>query len=233
MPASETAVRFESSGATPVELEGRLSAFDDEGVRAAAVLCHPGIEGQTGMEYPVIAASTIALQQAGLVTLRFNFRGVQSSAGRRSSGVHEVDDVLGAVRLLRECSAVDADRVCLVGDSFGAWMALEAARVDHRIAGWACVVLPLLLLPAVPDWLQHDSRPKLFIVAEHDQFCDLGAFKSLYQGWAEPKELLELAGTDHFLGIGSSLDRLDRSEQIAGAVAAWAKHVLAARHGQD
>ncbi len=229
MSAAEVGVRFPSVGVPSASLEGHLGVFDDHSKHAAVVLCHPGVVGPTGMEYPVIAACTDALQQGGFITLRFNFRGVQGSTGERSGGLHEANDVFGAMHLLRQRADVDAERLYLVGDSFGAWMALEAARADARVAGLACIVLPLALLPSRPDWLQHDARPKLFVAAEHDQFCDWQAFKPLYQTWAEPKDLLLLAGSDHFLGIGSSVDTVDRSAQIAGAVAAWARRVSMVR----
>ena len=50
------------------------------------------------MEYPVIAACSVALQEAGFVTVRFNFRGVQGSEGNRSGGLYEPRDVQGVSR---------------------------------------------------------------------------------------------------------------------------------------
>jgi hypothetical protein len=179
------------------------------------------------MEYPVIAACGAALQQAGFVTLRFNFRGVQGSSGSRSGGMHETRDVHGAVCFLLERNDVDPSHVYLVGDSFGAWMVLEAVREDERVAGMVCIVVPLALLPSPPDHLRHDHRPKIFIAAEHDQFCDLDAFKALYCQWATPKDLIVLAGSDHFLGIGPSADPVNRAAQIAEAVASWLRRTAA------
>jgi len=173
------------------------------------------------MEYPVVAACTVALHQAGFVTLRFNFRGVQGSTGQRSGGQHEPHDVLGAAQFLRQRPDVDRSRVYLVGNSFGAWMALEAARQDENAAGLVCIVLPLSLLQSRVDDLRHDHRPKLFVAAEHDQFCDLRTLQAAYGEWAEPKELIVLEGSDHFLGIGPSVDSVNRAPQIAGYVATW------------
>jgi alpha/beta superfamily hydrolase len=220
-PTLETSVRFPSAGGPSVALEGLLGTFGHGAKHPAAVLCHPGGQGQTGMEYPVIAACSAALQQAGFVTLRFNFRGVQGSGGSCSGGLHETRDVHGAVRFLMERNDVDPSHVYLVGDSFGAWMILEAAREDERVAGMVCIVLPLALLPSPPEHLRHDRRPKFFIAAEHDQFCDLDAFKALYRQWATPKDLIVLAGSDHFLGIGPSADPVNRAAQIAEAVVSW------------
>ena len=161
--------------------------------------------------------------QAGLVTLRFNFRGVQGSQGQRTGGLHEPDDVRGAVTFMVNRMDVDSSRLYLVGDSFGAAMALQALRDDERVAGVACIVLPLGLLQTEPVYLRSDRRPKFFVVAEHDQFCDLDTFTSLYKGWAAPKDMLVLAGSDHFLGVGPSTDPVNRSREIASAVVDWVR----------
>jgi len=223
--AVETSVRFPSAGTPSVALEGLLGTVADKVKHPAAVLCHPGSQGQTGMEYPVIAACSAALQEAGFVTLRFNFRGVQGSEGNRSGGLYEPRDVQGAVHFLFERNDVDPSHVYLIGNSFGAWMVLEAAREDERVAGIVCIVLPLAYLPSPPEHLRHDRRPKLFIAAERDQLCGLDAFKALYRQWATPKDLIVLVGSDHFLGIGPSADPVNRATQIAEAVASWLRQL--------
>ncbi len=221
----EAGVRFASTGTPVMILEGLLGSLNDGAKHPAVVLCHPGILDQTGMEYPVVAACTAALHQAGFVTLRFNFRGVQGSTGQRSGGQHEPHDVLGAVHFLRQRPDVDRSRVYLLGNSFGAWMALEAARQDADAAGLVCIVLPLSLLQSRADDLRHDRRPKLFVAAEHDQFCDFQTLRTVYRQWAAPKELIVLEGSDHFLGIGPSADSVNRAPQIAEYVASWLSQV--------
>jgi hypothetical protein len=223
--ATERKVRFPSRGLETVTLEGLLGKPKPGPRHPAAVLCHPGMQGQTGMEYPVMAACSTELQRAGFVTLRFNFRGVQGSEGRRSGGQREAKDVLGALDIVHELDEVDASRVYLVGNSFGAWMAVEAAAHDGRVAGLACIVLPVALLPSPPDYLQHDHRPKLFVAAEHDAFCPLDRLQGLFDQWAPPKELNVIAGSDHFLGIGPSLDSVNRASEVAEAVVTWLQRV--------
>ena len=225
---AEMSVRFPSAGQTACQLEGLVGAPCDGETHPAAVLCHPGAQGQAGMEYPIIAACAAGLREVGFITLRFNFRGVQASEGDRSGGLHEPYDVQGAVAFLRERSDVDSSRLYLVGDSFGAQMVLDAARADQQVAGIICIVLPLGLMPAEPRHLQYDHRPKLFIVAERDQFCDVEAFMALCRGWAAPKDVVMLGGTDHFLGIGPSDDPVDRSEEISGVVVSWLARVSTA-----
>ncbi len=222
MPIPETKVTFNSAGGTRVLLEGLLGCFADQRKHRAAVLCHPGAEGQMGCEYPVIASCADALRLAGFVTLRFNFRGVQGSEGTRSQGLHESEDVLGAVQFLRQQADVDPASIYLLGNSFGAWMVLETLHEDKLVAGVVCVVLPLALLPRPMEWLSRDHRPKLFVAAERDQLCGLATLEETWRTWADPKELIILEGTDHFLGIGpSSTDRVNRASEIADAVVLW------------
>jgi len=211
-----------------VLLEGLLGRHQTGRPHPAVVLCHPGMQGQTGMEYSVIAACQAGLHSAGFVTLRFNFRGVQESAGQRSNGQHEMNDVLGALDALLELENVDPSHLYLVGNSFGAWMAAEATARDERVAGLACVVLPLALLPKPPDWLRLDPRPKLLVAAEHDAFCQLGELQRLFEQWAPPKELIVIAGSDHFLGIGPSRDGANRAGEVAQSVTRWLQHAATA-----
>jgi len=229
-PTFETSVRFPSVGVSPISLEGLLGTLDDGAKHPGVVLCHPGGQGQTGLEYPVIAACAAALHQVGFVTLRFNFRGVQGSGGRRSGGLYEPSDVHGAIGLLRERPDVDPALIYLLGDSFGASMILEAAHEDERIAGMVCIVLPLAHLPSPPDFLQHDHRAKLFFAAEHDQLCDLDSLVVAYEQWAGPKDLIVLRGSDHLLGIGPSADPVDRTTQIADAVTSWLGRMCLRQH---
>jgi alpha/beta superfamily hydrolase len=219
---TEVKVYFPSASAPQTRLEGWLGAFADKGKHAAAVLCHPGSRGQGGYEYPVIAGCAGTLHRAGLITLRFNFRGVQGSEGSRSRGLHEVGDVLGAVQFLRSRSDVEPSQLFLLGDSFGALMALEAFRRDTTTAGIICIVLPLALMPSPPAHLRTDPRPKLFIAAQNDQFCNLADLEGAFGHWARPKDLIIIEGSDHFLGIGpSTSDPVDRTTEVAETVAAW------------
>jgi hypothetical protein len=52
-----------------------------------------------------------------------------------------------------------------------------------------------------------------------------------HQQWAEPKELIMLRGSDHFLGIGpATADPVNRSAQIAQAVTAWLGRITGPMH---
>jgi alpha/beta superfamily hydrolase len=102
---------------------------------AAAVLCHPHpLYGGT-MRNKVVARMAQALLDCGLAALRFNFRGVEASAGSHDSGKGEVADACAAVAYLARTLA--PRRLLLGGFSFGAWVAavLEPRETEPELIG--------------------------------------------------------------------------------------------------
>ena len=81
----------------------------------------------------VISALFDALPDAGYSCLRFNFRGVEGSAGAHGDGATEPDDVRAALDDAIDLT-VDGGITAIVGWSFGADMALSVA--DPRVSGW-------------------------------------------------------------------------------------------------
>lgn len=94
-----------------------------------AVVCHPHpLYGGT-MDNKVVHTVARAFVELGVLTLRFNFRGVGRSEGRFDKGVGEADDLLAAVAWLR--ARFGQSPLWLAGFSFGAFVACSA----HRRAG--------------------------------------------------------------------------------------------------
>src|SRR5437870_289097 len=84
---------------------GRLEAILKEPVgarRGAALVCHPHPLGGGTMHNKVVYRAAAGLLEAGLTTLRFNFRGVGLSTGTHDEGRGERDDVRAAVDYLSE-----------------------------------------------------------------------------------------------------------------------------------
>lgn len=91
-----------------------------------AVFCHPHpLEGGT-MHNKVVTMACRALRELGLVSVRFNFRGVGLSQGSYDQGRGEVLDLLDVARWVQ---AAHRDwKLWLGGFSFGAWISLLGAR---------------------------------------------------------------------------------------------------------
>ena len=62
--------------------------------RRCAVVCHPHPRYGGTMDNKVVTVTARALQEAGIATVRFNFRGVGTSAGAFDDGRGETDDAL-------------------------------------------------------------------------------------------------------------------------------------------
>jgi uncharacterized protein len=79
------------------------------------------------------------LDRLGYVTMRFDFRGCGKSQGERGRIIclEQVADVKNAITALQSHPQVEADRIGLLGSSFGAAVAVYSAGSDDRVA--ACV----------------------------------------------------------------------------------------------
>jgi len=96
-----------------------------DAVAATAIVCHPHpLHGGT-MQNKVVHTLARAFDELGLRTVRFNFRGVGTSAGAFANGVGETEDVLAVLYWVSERRP--NDQLWLAGFSFGAFMALRAA----------------------------------------------------------------------------------------------------------
>lgn len=189
-------------------LEGMLHVPEGAGPFLGAVICHPHPQYGGSMDVPLIVALARAMAPTGWVALRFNFRGVGQSQGTYDEGRGEVEDVEAAAAYLGAQSAAEGQPLALVGYSFGAWVALEAA---HRLApaAVAAVALPLWRMPE--GWLADLHAPKLFIAGDRDTVCPVAELKAWAARLPGATELVILTRADHYLA--------GREGQVADEVA--------------
>jgi hypothetical protein len=129
----EQAIGFLSDG---LALKGFLHVPDAAGKRPGLVLCH-GFGGSCrGAGHPELAK---ALEQAGYVVLRFDFRGCGQSEGRRGDVIvdEEIADLRHAIDFLIAQPQVDASRIGVIGASLGGSVAIEVAASDARVKACA------------------------------------------------------------------------------------------------
>ena len=143
-----------------VTLEGIVYTPDHNRERLpGAVICHPHPLFGGTMFNNVTQAVSKALNELGIVTLLFNFRGTGRSGGIHGAGISETDDVRAALDFITGRPDVDSDRLLVAGYLFGCWVCLKAARQDPR---------PKVLIGISPpsdmynfSFLREETRPKL------------------------------------------------------------------------
>lgn len=91
-----------------------------------ALICHPHPPDGGSLSNKVVSTLAKAFVESGYIALRFNYRGVGESEGVYDGGTGELADTLAVADWLQQ-QRPDA-AIALAGFSFGAWLALLAAK---------------------------------------------------------------------------------------------------------
>ena len=125
-------VTFSSDG---LKLKGVLHLPEDNSGRPFAViaLLHGFGVSKDMNDYLTCADLLVSL---GYACLRFDFRGCGESEGEPGHVIcmEQVEDTKNAVSYLSQRPDIDAERIAVLGHSFGAAVAVYAGGVDKRIA---------------------------------------------------------------------------------------------------
>lgn len=197
---------------------GSLEALIDKpasGVepRAAAVFAHPlPIEGGS-MHTKAVYQGAKALARTGVVTLRFNFRGVGRSAGAWDEGRGEIDDFRAALdEMSRRYPRLP---LWSAGFSFGSWIALEQGAVDDRVKVLIGIAPPVEGRGYEFPRTLASTKPKFLVQGERDEICPLPALRRFYAQLQEPKEIVVIEGADHLFD-GKTREVGDAIEDLLG-----------------
>jgi alpha/beta superfamily hydrolase len=174
----------------PTELEG---LYHEAPGNWGTVVTHPHPLYGGDMYNPVVETITLAYQQAGYSTLRFNFRGVGGSTGRHDGGRGEQDDVKAALDYLTHNGK---QVVALAGYSFGAWINALTMAETAAVPSLIMVAPPVALLDFGPVSTLPTLR--LIITGEHDAFAPPATLATLLPRWNPQARLEAIAGADHF-----------------------------------
>lgn len=187
------------------KIEALLEEPETGRVREACLICHPHpLYGGT-MHNKVVYRMARALRRSGSVALRFNFRGVGSSAGSHDNGLGELDDARILIEWLRQrypelpCS--------VAGFSFGSRIALRLACSDSRIQRAIAVGFPTRKYDF--EFVRACGVRKIFVQSVNDEHGPREELERLYSGFAEPKEIHWIQAADHFFVDG--LDKLEEA----------------------
>ena len=194
----ERQVRFPAAGRPAVMLEGTLAL---PGVPApengypVAVLCHPQPAGSS-MDDPLLRRLAAELAAAGLIVLRFNFRGVGVSEGEQTDGRLEPLDIAGAIEFARAQSGANPQKLCLIGHAFGAYVALAYATHDPRVKTVVAISPPVFRL--APD-LGRFERPRLFLTGEYDEVSPRHKLEPWIAALPGARNLRIISGARHLM----------------------------------
>jgi alpha/beta superfamily hydrolase len=198
---------FSSAG----RLEGLYRELQDPA--GVAVVCHPHPLGGGTLHNKVVFRAARGLEAANVATLRFNFRGVGTSAGTHDDGDGEQSDVMAAIDWI--VKKHPGKKLFVGGFSFGAWV---ASRVACELA-----YVDAVFLIGTPvnkydfNFLKHCEKPMLLLHGTQDEHGELGKFEKLVPQIRNAESVI-VTGADHF--FTKQLDAVDQT------IRAWAEEVL-------
>lgn len=194
-----------------VNAEGLVERGQADGLHAAVVIAHPHPQFGGTMHTKAVFQSAKAFRRIGCAVLRFNFRGVGTSAGSFADGVGEMDDFRAALDFMeRQYPGVP---LWAAGMSFGAWIALTVGAADPRVSTILGIAPPLSRYDF--EAVRTSGKPKFFVQGERDELCPLKEMQAFYARAADPKELVVIDAADHLFD-GKLVEVAEAIEDLLG-----------------
>jgi uncharacterized protein len=195
-PQTERPITFYSKGQPALLLEGVVHTPQKAENAPLVILCHPQ-PASSNMNDSLLVTLARCLTDAGMMVLRFNFRGVGRSQGQQTDGRLEPLDLAGAIDAGLRQPAADPNKVCVVGHAFGAYITLLYAPFDARIRTIVAISFPLFR--AANGFPRQFERPKLFVTGEFDEICPLYKLEPFVESQAGPKGVKVIIGARHLM----------------------------------
>ena len=186
-------------------LEALLEEPEEREPQEAALICHPHPQHGGTMHNKVVYRIARGLRQAGYVTLRFNYRGVNLSEGVYDRGEGELQDAQTALAWLRE--RYPALPYSLAGFSFGSRVVLRLGCDLPDVRQVIAAGFPTTYKDR--SFLAGCTVPRVFIQSTNDEHGPKPDLEKLVADLPEPKSLIWVEAQDHFFKNG--LDEFERS----------------------
>jgi uncharacterized protein len=195
-------------------LEALLEEPEDRDPTHAVLVCHPHPQHGGTMHNKVVYRIARGLRRAGAVVLRFNYRGVNLSAGAYDHGIGELEDARAALALLR--SRYPGLPFSLAGFSFGSRIVLKLGCEMYRETPGVSRLIAVGFPASLSDGqgLGQCPAPRIFIMSTHDEFSAVPAMESYFAALPEPKELIWVEAQDHF--FAGALDEFENAIYAVG-----------------
>ncbi len=161
--------------------------------RGGAVFCHPHpVLGGT-MHTKAVYRAGQALNDAGLRTLRFNFRGVGFSTGSYDEGIGEEEDVRAALDWLD--LGLPERPVVVGGLSFGSMVGLKVGVDDPRVVALVALGTPIHVYDYT--YLAEAQKPVLVVQGEHDEHGSAREVERVMGGLGDHVTMRSVEGAGH------------------------------------
>jgi len=145
-------------------------------VAGVGLVCHPHPLGGGTMHNKVVFRVAAGLVDAGLITLRFNFRGVGASTGVHAEVEGGKEDVHAALDYL--AGEYRGKDMTVAGFSFGSRTGMEVGMSDDRVKRLISIGTPVEKYRDY-DFLTQIKKPILFVHGDKDEFCSVKSLRSL------------------------------------------------------
>ena len=185
--------------------------------RGVALVCHPHPLGGGTMHNKVVFRAAAGLVDAGLTTLRFNFRGVGASTGEHSEIEGGIEDVRDALDYL--AGEYPGEDITLAGFSFGSRTGMAVGASDDRVKRLISIGTPVGKYSDY-EFLVGLTKPILFVHGDQDEFGSVDDLKSLVEKVSETAEteLVVFESCGHFFD--------EHLDELRDAVKSWTSKEL-------
>lgn len=144
--------------------------------KGIGLVCHPHPLGGGTMHNKVVFRAAAGLIDAGLATLRFNFRGVGASTGEHQEIEGGVEDVNDALNYLT--GEYPEEDLTLAGFSFGSRTGMQVGSSDNRVDRLISIGTPVEKYRDY-EFLTSVTKPILFVHGDKDEFCSVESLRSV------------------------------------------------------
>ncbi len=201
---------------------GQLEAIIKEpagGRRGIGLVCHPHPLGGGTMHNKVVFRAAAGLVDAGLATIRFNFRGVGASTGEHNEvtgGIEDICDVLDYIS-----ANYPDEEVTLAGFSFGSRTGLAVGIDDERVVRLISIGTPVDKYVDY-EFLAGLRKPILFVHGDRDEFGSVENLRPLVEKVAQnaDTELVIFENCGHFFD--------EHLNELRDTIAKWTEEKLTA-----
>jgi alpha/beta superfamily hydrolase len=199
---------------------GRLEAIIKEPAgtrRGVGLVCHPHPLGGGTMHNKVVFRAAAGLADAGLTTIRFNFRGVGASTGEHDEvegGIEDIRDVLDYIS-----ANFPGEDLTLAGFSFGSRTGLAVGIDDDRVMRLISVGTPVDKYVDY-EFLAALRKPILFVHGDRDEFGSVENLRPLVEKVSQntDTELVIFQNCGHFFD--------EHLNELREAIRGWAERKI-------